>query len=168
MMTLIWVSKVLSTISVYDNYISHSVNQIWSCHSCLAILGSPRFPDGLPSGFASKHLVHMHRVSSGDHACCVGLRLGYCTISSTSSVTGHKWPWTEPMYKIVTVMDVINLHTLYAYSSHAFYFLPHDHSYDFIFLISLSMLIFTIAYLHSNGILLDLHHPLWRHTHCSY
>ena len=27
----------------------------------------------------------------------------YCTISTTSSVTGHKRPWTEPMYKIVTV-----------------------------------------------------------------
>src|ERR1700676_4123247 len=73
------------------------------------------------------------------------------------------------MYKIVTVMDVINLHTLYAYSSHAFYFLPHDHSYDFIFLISLSMLIFIITYLYSDGILSDLHHPLRRHTpYCSY
>ena len=74
-----------------------------SCHSCLTILGSPRFPD-VSSGFASKHFVHMHRVSSRDHARCVGVRLGYCTISTTSSVTGHKWPWTEPMYKIVMVM----------------------------------------------------------------
>src|SRR5882762_180716 len=58
---------------------------------------------------------------------------------------------------------------LYAHSSHALYFLPHDYSYDFIFLISPSMLIATITYLYSDGILLDLHYPLQRHTpYCSY
>jgi hypothetical protein len=56
-------------------------------------------------------------------------------------------------------VDVMNLH-LYTYLSHAFYFLPHDYSYDIIFLISLSMLIINIAYLYSDGILLDLHCPL--------
>ena len=29
--------------------------------------------------------------------------LFYCTISTTSSVTGHKRPWTEPICKIITV-----------------------------------------------------------------
>ena len=65
--------------------------------------------------------------------------------------------------------NVINQHPSYAYSSHAIYFLPHDRSYDFIFLILLSMLISTITYLHSNGILSDLHHPLrWHLLYCSY
>src|ERR1700692_2921684 len=56
----------------------------------------------------------------------------------------------------------------YWYATHhmPFYFLPHDYSYD---LISLSMLIITIFYLYSDGILSDLHHPLRRHTpYCSY
>jgi len=34
-----------------------------------------------------------------------------------------------------------------------FYFLPHDYSYDLIFLISLSMLIITISIYYSDGIL---------------
>src|SRR5882762_2704682 len=57
----------------------------------------------------------------------------------------------------------------YATCHMPFYFLPHDYSYDLIFLISLSMLIITISYLYSDGILSDLHHSLRRHTpYCSY
>ena len=37
-------------------------------------------------------------------------------------------------------IDVINQHPSYAYSSHVIYFLPHDRSYDFIFLILLSLI----------------------------
>ena len=37
--------RLLSTISVYDNYISHDVNQIYPGHNCLVIQVSPQFPD---------------------------------------------------------------------------------------------------------------------------
>ena len=76
----------------------------------------------------------------------------------------------QPKMHNTVINQHIYSHTyLYAHSSHAFYFLPHDYSYDLIFPISLSMLIATISYLYSNGILSDLHHPLRQHTpYCSY
>ena len=42
---LIEVSKLLSIISAYDNYISYSINQICSGHNCPVIPVSPQFPD---------------------------------------------------------------------------------------------------------------------------
>ena len=47
---LIEVSKLISIISVYDNYILQSINQICSGHNCLVIPVSHQFPDGGGNG----------------------------------------------------------------------------------------------------------------------
>ena len=59
---LIEVSKLLSIISAYDNYISYSINQICSGHNCLVIPVSPQFPDA--DFFKAKSFYIWYRAAS--------------------------------------------------------------------------------------------------------